>query len=315
MKTLSPGTAGRAAALPRGQQKKTPIDRELRRKWKTTLLAWGVLLPSLLFLGTFTIYPILSSLIKSFYKDDLATVIPRFIGLQNYTGLLNDPIFAKSFFNNLLVAVCTVPTSIALAVAMAVFTNKVIAGKGIVRTAFFYPTILPMVAVANIWLFIYTPIYGLASYLNPAWRILGNPDTAIWGLIVMLNWKQAGYLMIFYLSGLQGIPSELYEAAMIDGSGPLQTFRNITWPMLQPTTLYITIIALTNAYKTVDHLYIMTKGGPNNSTNMLLFYIYQVGFDFWDTGKASAMTIVLIVLLLTATCVYFFTQDKKTFYN
>lgn len=272
-------------------------------------------MPSLLFLGTFTIYPILSSLIKSFYKDDLATVIPRFIGIQNYTGLLNDPIFAKSFFNNLLVAVCTVPTSIALAVAMAVFTNKVMAGKGIVRTAFFYPTILPMVAVANIWLFIYTPIYGLASYLNPAWRILGNPDTAIWGLIVMLIWKQAGYLMIFYLSGLQGIPSELYEAAMIDGSGPLQTFRNITWPMLRPTTLYITIIALTNAYKTVDHLYIMTKGGPNNSTNMLLFYIYQVGFDFWDTGKASAMTIVLIVLLLTVTCVYFFTQDKKTFYN
>lgn len=315
MKTTTAEDAGLETARRSGEPQRTRINPEIRKKWKTTVLAWGVLLPSIIFLGMFTIYPMISSFFTSLFKDDLATMVPRFIGLKNYAGLFSDSVFIRSFLNNLLVALCTIPASIALAVGMAVFADKVVAGKGFVRAAFFYPTILPMVAVANIWLFIYTPIYGLASYINPAWRILGNPESAIWGLIVMLIWKQAGYLMIFYMSGLQGISSELYEAARIDGSGPLHTFRRITWPMLQPTTLYVTIIALTNAYKMVDHLYIMTKGGPNNSTNMLLYYIYQVGFDFWDMGKASAMTMVLILLLLAVTCVHFFTQDKKTFYS
>lgn len=315
MRMTTAEDTGLGAAHPSEKTKRTRASKEIRKKWKTTVVAWGILLPSILFLGTFTIYPMLSSFLTSMFKDDLSTTVPRFIGLKNYAGLLSDSVFIRSFSNNLLAATVTIPASIALAVGMALFADKAIAGKRFVNAVFFYPTILPMVAVANIWLFIYTPIYGLASYINPAWRILGNPETAIWGLIVMLIWKQAGYLMIFYMSGLQGISSELYEAARIDGSGPLHTFRRITWPMLQPTTLYVTIIALTNAYKMVDHLYIMTKGGPNNSTNMLLYYIYQVGFDFWDMGKASAMTMVLILLLLAVTCVYFFTQDKKTFYG
>ncbi len=306
---------GSEAKNPPKQGRQPQMDSDLRRKWKTTLLAWGILLPSMIFLGLFTLYPILSSLYASLFKDDLSTSVPRFIGLKNYIDLFGDPIFIKSFLNNLLVAVCTVPTSIALGVGMAIAADKLLRGKGFVRVAFFYPTILPMVAVANIWVFIYTPIYGLLGYFAPSLRILGNPDTAIWGLIVMLIWKQAGYLMIFYVSGLQGISRELYEAARIDGTGPIQSFRYITWPMLKPTTIYVTIIALTNAYKLVDHLYIMTKGGPNNSTNMLLFYIFQVGFDFWDVGKSSAMTMVLILLLLIVTCVQFFVQDKKTYYG
>ncbi len=297
------------------RKERTRKNSDLQKKWRTTFLAWGLLLPSMFFLGLFTIYPMLGSLYNSLFKDDLATMVPRFVGLKNYTGLFGDTIFLKAFFNNLLVAACTIFASIALAVGMAIFADKAAAGKGFVRVAFFYPTILPMVAVANIWVYIYTPIYGLLGYINPSWRILSNPDTAIWGLIVMLVWKQAGYLMIFYISGLQGISEELYEAAKMDGSRPVHTFWYVTWPMLRPTTLYVSIIALTDAYKMVDHLYIMTKGGPNNSTNMLLYYIYQVGFDFWDMGKASAMTMVLIMLLLIATCIHFFVQDKKTFYS
>jgi sn-glycerol 3-phosphate transport system permease protein len=127
----------------------------------------------------------------------------------------------------------------------------------------------------------------------------------------MLVWKQAGYLMIFYLSGLQGISGELYEAARIDGTGPLRVFFKITWPLLRPVTVYATILSLTNVYKMVDHLYIMTKGGPNNASNMLLFYAFQVGFEFWDVGYASAITIVLVLLLLTATGIQFFTQDAR----
>lgn len=300
---------------PTGRARRAHLSPDARKKWRTSILAWSLLLPSFLFLGTFTLYPIVSSAVASFYRDNLSTIKPVYVGLKQYAQLFSDPIFMKSFYNNLLVAVVTIPASIGLAVAMAIFAHKVRLGKGFVRVAFFYPTLLPMVAVANIWLFIYTPGYGLLGYINPSWRLLSNPDSAIWALIAMLIWKQAGYVMIFYISGLQNINEELYDAASIDGARPLGIFRHITWPLLRPTTLYVSIIALTNAYKLVDHLYIMTKGGPNNATNMLLFYIFQVGFDFWDVGRASAMTVVLVGLLLLVSAVQFFTQDKRTFYS
>lgn len=290
------------------------MNPDKRKKWKTTF--WhGNDIASFLFLSLFTLYPIGNSIYSSLFRNNLSVMNPEFIGLDNYVNLLKDEIFIQSFKNNLLIAIFTIPTSIALAIAMALFANQVRFGKGFTRVAFFYPTILPMVAVANVWLFIYTPIYGLLGYINPSWRLLGGANTALWAIIVMLIWKQAGYVMIFYISGLHGISRELYEAAQIDGSGPVKSFFAITLPLLKPTTIYVMIITLTNAYKLVDHLYIMTKGGPGNATNMLLFYIFQVGFDFWDVGKASAMTTVLVSLLLIITSVYFFTQDKKAFYN
>lgn len=293
------------------------MSRARRKKWRTTGLAWWLLLPSMVFLAVFTFYPIGYSAYMSLFKNNMSTIMtgPKFIGLDNYINLFTkDEIFSQAFVNNLIVAAVTVPTSIALAIGMAIFANQVKIGKGAVRVSFFYPTLLPMVAVANIWLFIYTPMYGLLGYIDPNWRFLTDPNTVLTALIAMLIWKQAGYVMIFYISGLQNINPELYEAARIDGANSVQTFRRITWPMLKPTTLYVTIITLTNAYKMVDHLYIMTKGGPGNASNMLLFYVYQKAFDQSNTGVASAVTMVLIVLLLIITCVQFFTQDKKTFY-
>ena len=240
---------------------------------------------------------------------------PKFVGLYNYTHLAKDAVFVQSFKNNLLIAVITVPVSIALSAMMALFTEKVKFSRPFARLSFFYPTVLPMVAVANIWLFIYTPGYGLLGHFFPNLRVLSDPKLAIWGIIIMLIWKQAGYLMIFYISGMQGISRELYEAAKLDGANGFYVFSKITWPLLRPTTIYVSIIALTNAYKMVDHLYIMTKGGPNNSTNMVLYYIFQTGFDFWDAGRASAMTVVLVVMLLIVTGVQFFTQDRRTYYS
>lgn len=211
------------------------------------------------------------------YIDNLSTITPVFAGLSNYKAVFQDKVFWECFINNLLIAVVTVPVSIALAVAMALFSNSLKKGKGIARLGFTYPTFIPLVAAANIWMFIYTPIYGLLGYINPDWRFLADSKTAIWALMVMLVWKQAGYIMLFYVAGLHGISRELFEAARIDGAGAARTFFSITWPMLKPTSIYVLIIALTNAYKMVDHLYIMTKGGPGNATNVLLFYIYQTG--------------------------------------
>lgn len=240
---------------------------------------------------------------------------PVFAGFSNYIALFQDKVYWECFWNNLLIAVVTVPLSIGLAVAMAMFANSLKWGKAAARLGFTYPTFIPLVAAANIWMFIYTPIYGLLGYINPNWRFLADGKTAIWAVMVMLVWKQAGYIMLFYVAGLHGISRELFEAAKIDGANGWQIFTRVTWPMLKPTTIYVLIITLTNAYKMVDHLYIMTKGGPGNATNVLLFYIYQTGFDYWDTGKASAMTVILVAVLLVVTSVCFFVQDKKAYYN
>ena len=291
-------------------------ERARKKKWKNSFRAWLLLLPSLIFLGIFTVYPIIQSLISSFYKDDLSTVQPVFTGLANYQALLSDPVFWECMKNNLLIAVVTIPASILLGVAMASFSNSLgKLGKTVTRIGFIYPTFIPLVAAANIWMFIYTPIYGLLGYMKSSWRLLADGKTAIWAIIVMLIWKQAGYLMLFYIAGLNGISKEVFEAAEIDGATGFRRFKAITWPLLKPTTMYVFIIALTSAFKTVDHLYIMTKGGPGNATNMLLFYIYQTGFDYWNNGKASAMTVILVGILLIVTAVKFFYDDRHAYYN
>ncbi len=292
------------------------IAREKKKKLKATGVALLLLAPSLFFLAVFTIYPVISSFINSLYKDNLATITPVWNGFGNYVDLISDTTFLECLKNNVIVAVITVPVCILMGVGMAVFSNhRGRIGKSITRMGFIYPTFIPLVAAANIWVFIYTPIYGLLGHINPDWRFLADAKTALGAVIVMLIWKQAGYLMLFYISGLNGISNEVSEAAEIDGANGVQKFWMITWPLLEPTTMYVFILALTSAFKTVDHLYIMTKGGPGNATNLLLFYIYQTGFDYWNAGKASAITIILVAILLIITAVKFFHDDRHAYYN
>lgn len=285
------------------------------------LHAWLLIFPAFVFLVLFTLYPICSTFIGSFFSSNLSNKMPQFLGMENYMRLLHDQVFMQAVKNNLMIALVTVPVSIGIALVMALFANSKIRGRGVIRAGYFYPTLLPMIAVANIWLFIYTPGYGLISYverllgLNGNENWLGDPATVLPAVIAVLIWKESGYFMIFFLAGLQSIPKDMYEAARIDGANSWQTFKNVTWPLLMPTTLFVSIIALTNAFKTVDHLYIMTKGGPDNASTMILYYIYQVGFEFWDIGMASAITSVLVVVLLLITCIKFFVLDKKIHYS
>lgn len=279
-----------------------------------------LLLPSLIILMLFTFYPIYKTLILSFHHSDLAVRKPIFIGLDNYKALVSDSIFWKVMSNNIWFAIGTVPTSIALALFMAVMANKAIRGKGFLRTAFFYPNVIPMIAIANVWLFIYTPQYGLLSRLlnyveQGGLNWLGSQQLVMWALIVMIVWREAGYFMIFYLAGLQNVSRDLYEAADVDGAKPWLVFRKITMPLLMPTTLFVMIIAMTNSFKLVDHLFIMTKGGPDNASSLLLYYIYEQAFAFWDLGKASTLTIVMIAVLLLISAVQFFGLDKKIHYE
>lgn len=294
---------------------KEEIKKEIRLKQKRTVTALILLAPSLIFLCIFTIYPIFQSIYSSFFIDNLSTIKPRFCGLDNYVKVFSDEIFWECFWNNLLIAVVTIPVSIGLAVCMAIFTERLVHGKALARLACVYPTFIPLVAAANIWLFIYTPMYGLLGNINPSWRFLADAKTANWAIMIMLIWKQTGYIMLFYAAGLQGVSKEVLEAAKIDGADSFHTFCHVTWPLLKPTTMYVFVIVLTNAYKMVDHLYIMTKGGPGNATNVLLFYIYQTGFDYWDNGKASTMTVLLVGLLLLVSCFQFFRQEKTAHYE
>lgn len=285
-----------------------------------TIHGWLLLLPAMACLALFTHWPAVASFIESFYSTPKARRPARFIGLDNYEQMLADPIFWKALSNNLWFALGTIPTSIALALLMAVWVNDKIAGRTLVRMAYFTPTILPMIAVANIWLFFYTPQYGLLEQITGLFGArstnwLGSQDTALYAITIVAIWKEAGFFMIFYLAALQAIPPSLGEAAAIEGASRWTFFRRIQFPLLMPTTLFVLINAVINAFRMVDHIVVMTRGGPDNATTLLLYYIYQVGFGFWDTAYAATLTCVLLALLALVAFVQYGWLERRTHYQ
>jgi sn-glycerol 3-phosphate transport system permease protein len=177
-----------------------------------------------------------------------------------------------------------------------------------------------MIAVANIWLFFFTPQYGLIEQIvqlfgGSATNWLGSGDTALFAVIVVAVWKEAGFFMIFYLAALQGISPSLGEAAAIEGASRWYYFRRVLFPLLMPTTLFVLINAMINAFRMVDHIVVMTRGGPDNATTLLLFYIYQVGFSFWDTAYAATLTCVLLALLAIIAFVQYGWLERRIHYR
>ena len=279
-----------------------------------------MLLPATVLLWVFTYQPILATIVNSFYSTPRGRRPSRFVGLDNYTTMVADPVFWKALTNNLLYAGVTIPLSIVLALAMALLVQGSLRGTTLTRMAFFTPTVLPMVAVANIWLFFYAPDYGLIDQFLSLFGLggnnwLGNRDTALWALIAITVWKEAGFFMIFYLAGLQQISPTLLEAADLEGASYWQRLRRVVIPLLMPTTLFIAINAVIGAFRLVDHVVAMTKGGPDNATMLLLYYLYQVGFSFWDTNYAAAITVVLLAFLAAIALFQFGYADKRVHYR
>jgi sn-glycerol 3-phosphate transport system permease protein len=193
-------------------------------------------------------------------------------------------------------------------------------GRTWLRMAFFTPTVLPMIAVANIWLFFFTPQYGLLEQATQALGLpgrnwLGDPQTALACVTIVAIWKEAGFFMIFYLAALQSIPPSLAEAAALEGASRGYYFRRVVFPLLMPTTLFVLVNAVINSVRLVDHIFVMTRGGPNNATSLLLFHVYQVGFNFWDTGYAAALTMVLLAILAVVAIGQFVFLDKRVHYQ
>ncbi|WP_390615282.1 carbohydrate ABC transporter permease [Siminovitchia fortis] len=294
--------------------------KELGKSMKENATAWLFLLPSLIFLIMFTLYPMIKTLFTSFFQSDLSTADPVYIGADNFKMMWEDEVFRKALINNIWFAVGTVPTSLLIGMGLAMLVNRAMKGSSLARTFFFYPVVIPMVTAAFIWLFFYTPEYGMVNSLFKMFgagemNLLGNSSTALIAIMVMVIWKEAGFFMIFYLAALQNIPKELLEASYMDGASKWVQFRKIIFPLLMPTTLFSFIIATTNAFKTVDQLVVMTQGGPNNASNLLLYYIYESTFRFMDYGKASTATVVVLVLMLMVAAIQFFGADRKIHYS
>jgi sn-glycerol 3-phosphate transport system permease protein len=284
------------------------------------IYGWLLLLPAMALLALFTHWPALATLIDSFWSTPRPRRPATFVGLANYQAMLADPVFWRALVNNLWFALGTIPASIALALLMALWVNDRIAGRAAVRMAYFTPTVLPMIAVANIWLFFYTPQYGLleqvlAPFGVPAHNWLGTPDTALACVIVVAIWKEAGFFMIFYLAALQQIPPVLAEAAALEGASRTTFFRRVQFPLLMPTTLFVLINAVINAFRTVDHIIVMTRGGPDNATTLLLYYIYQVGFAFWDSTYAATLTVALLAGLAAAALGQYVFLERRVHYR
>ncbi|HUK09654.1 MAG TPA: sugar ABC transporter permease [Stellaceae bacterium] len=290
------------------------------RRWQVHVQGWLLLLPAAVLLAAFTHYPTVATFWHSLYSTPKGDRGAVFLGLGNYRDMIEDPEFWQALTNNFWYALGTIPLSIGLAILMALWVDGKVAGRPFLRLAFFTPTVLPMIAVANIWLFFYTPGYGLLDQLLglvgvPSHNWLGSSKSVLPCLMAVSVWKEAGFFMIFYLAALQQISPTLGEAAAIEGAGRWYFFRRITFPLLMPTTLFVLVNAVINSFRLVDHIVVMTLGGPDNASTLLLYYIFDVGFRYWDTGYAAALTIVLLLLLATLALGQFLLLERRVHYR
>ena len=284
------------------------------------VIGWLLLLPATALLAAFTHWPALATLWHSLYTTPKPNRPARFVGLEHYRLLAEDPVFVTALVNNAWYALGTIVPSIALAIVMALWVNRALAGRGLLRLAYFTPTVLPMIAVANIWLFFYTPDYGLLDQVRGwfgagAHNWLGSKETVLGAVIAVAVWKEAGFFMIFYLAALQQQSPELREAAALEGCSRWQFFWRVTFPLLMPTTLFVLINAVINAFRLVDHIVVMTRGGPDNASSLLLYYIYETGFKYWDAGYAAALTAVLLAILAALALLQFGVLERRTHYQ
>ena len=273
--------------------------------------AWWFLTPALLVLGVFFLLPVIAALGLSLTDYDLYALADirhlRLVALGNYWDLLHQPTFWSALGHTFYFVLVGVPLSIAVSLGAALLLNSPLARcKPFFRTALFAPVVTTVAAVALVWRYIFNTKYGMANYVLGAAGIhpvdwLGDPHWAMPTIILFAVWKNFGYNMIIFLAGLQAIPGDLYEAARIDGASPLQQFRHITLPMLAPTLLMVSILTVSGYFQLFAEPYVMTEGGPLQSTTSVLYLMYNEGFKWWNFGTASAVAFLLFVIMFAVT--------------
>lgn len=282
-------------------------SRKLKRK--NTLIAWSFIAPNFIGFLIFTLVPVVFSLILAFMKWDSFST-PEFVGLQNFTRMLSDDTFWLSLKNTFLYTIGVVPLRLVCSLGLAILLNQKIKGVKFFRTAFFFPYVTSLVAIAVVWSMLFHPTMGpINQFLRvvienpPGW--LSSSDWALTAIIIVSVWRGMGYYMILYLAGLQGISKELYEAAAMDGANKWKQFIHITVPALRPTTFFVTIMLVINCFKIFDLVQVMTDGGPGRATNVLVYQVYSEAFVKFNFGYASAIAMVLFVIVLVITVIQF----------
>lgn len=289
-----------------------------RRRWPPkleTVQAYLFLLPTLIGLVLFNLVPIIASGIISFTNWDILTEA-RFVGFQNYRTLAADSLFQAAFKNTFYYTFVSVPLLIVIPFGLALMLNQKIRGTVFFRTCFFMPVVTSTVAVSTVWFWIYNSDFGLINLLiyqilgvaGPNW--LGSAQWAMPAIIIMSVWKSAGYNMVIFLAGLQGIPKNLYESASIDGVTSWQKLRYITIPLVSPTTFFVLIMTMINSFQVFEQTYMLTKGGPHYATLSMVYYTYQQSFEYFRMGYASAMAWVLFMVTMAFTFIQMYFQKK-----
>jgi len=283
--------------------------------------AWWFLAPALILIFVFFFLPVLASLVLSVTDFDIYAIAnpstTRFVGLANYSKLLKTPEFWQALRNTFYFAIVGGPLTIAVALGAALLLNaRLVRFKSLFRTIYFTPFVTTLVAVAIVWRYLYHTRYGLLNYMLGHLGIapidwLGNPKWAMPAIILLAVWKQFGYNMLIFIAGLQAIPQDLYDAAEIDGAGPVRRFFSVTLPLLGPTMLFVSVITMIGYFQLFSEPYVMTAGGPLRATTSVVLMMYEEGFRWWRMGYAAAIAFVLFIVILIATLIQFRLQRER----
>ncbi len=278
------------------------------------------LTPALFMITVFFFFPVVAALFMSFTDFDIYGLsdigFVRFIGLSNYADLLNDPLFWTALKNTFYFVLVGGPLSIAVSLGAALLINsRLVRFKSFFRLMYFVPVVATLVSVAVVWRYIYHPRFGLLNFALDKIGIepidwLGDPVWAMPAIILLAVWKNFGFNMIIFIAGLQNIPEELYEAARIDGANAVSQFKSITLPMLAPTMLFVGIITMIGYFQLFAEPYVMTQGGPVNSTLSIVLYMYQEGFRWWNMGYSASLAFVLFLIIFIGTLIQLRVQKR-----
>lgn len=276
--------------------------------------------PALIVFLVFSIYPILSMIQLSFFDWDLVSVNKTFVGIQNYLDLFKDKMFWQTISNTFVYMILTVLLGVGFGILLALFLQKNTKINAFMQSIIFSPYIISLASVSFLWMWLMNKDYGLINYILSFFGIssidwLGDPKVALFSLVLISVWKTVGYNTIIILSALQSIPKHLYEAASLDRANKRQVFTKIVFPMISPTLFFLTIVNIIASFKVFETIQIITQGGPQNSTNTLVYSIYEYGFKFYKIGDASAIGVVLLVIISIFTVVYFKLLSKKVHYQ
>jgi len=287
-----------------------------RKEWLLFVLLVG---PNLFLFGVFTYWPLIYNGYLSFVRWDMLSPFKLWVGLDNYTNLLTSPSFGRILWNTLTFTIGSVGLICGIGLLIAMLLNQPLRGRNVARGIVFSPVMLSGAAIGIVWIYIFDPRYGLLDipiramgFRSPNWLL--DTAWAMLAVIIVQVWKNVGYAIVIYRAGLQAIPRELYEAALVDGAGAWQRFRNITLPGLSPVVFFLILTTILASFQSFDIIKVMTEGGPVDATTTLIYYLYQEGFVAFNAGRAGVASMVLFISMLVFTIVQMRTSERSVHY-